>query len=70
MPYKNPEEQREYLKQWRRQHKLDGLGVIERERMEQCEKLVEAALHANEFVSLRKAVQECTRLLLRLLEGR
>jgi hypothetical protein len=70
MPYKDPERQAAYVRDWKRQHTLDGLGVIERERMAQCEQLVEAALRANEFVSLRKAVQECIKLLQRLIEGR
>ena len=70
MPYKDDEQQREYLKQWRHQRKLDGLGATERQLMEDCEKLVQDALSCNDFIQLRRAVQACTKLLQRLLEGR
>ena len=70
MPYKDDEQKREYLRKWRRERKLDGLGTIERQLMEDCEKLVQAALSCNDFVQLRRAVQACTKLLQRLLEGR
>jgi len=69
MPYKDDEQQREYLKQWRRQRKLDGLSTTERALMEDCEKLVDLSLRCNDFVTLRKAVQQCIKLVQRLLEA-
>ena len=70
MPYKNPDEQRAYLQQWRRQRKLDRLSAAERQLREDAERVVALALRCNEFVQLRKAVQECAKLLQRLVEAR
>jgi hypothetical protein len=70
MPYKNPDEQRAYLQQWRRQRKLDGRSATERALLEDCERVVALALRCNNFIQLRKAVQECATLLQRLVEAR
>jgi hypothetical protein len=70
MPYKNPDEQRAYLQQWRRQRQLDRLSAAERQLREDAERVVALALRCNEFVQLRKAVQECAKLLQRLVEAR
>jgi hypothetical protein len=68
MPYRDPEQQRGYLKQWRRQRKLDGLDATERQLLEDAERVVDLALRCNDFVQLRKAVQECAKLVKQLLE--
>jgi hypothetical protein len=69
MPYRDPEQQRVYLQQWRRQRKLDGLEATERQLLQDSERVVDLALRCNDFIQLRKAVQECAKLLKRLLEG-
>jgi hypothetical protein len=70
MPYKNPDEQRAYLQQWRRQRKLARLSATERQLLADAERVVALALRCNDFIYLRKAVQECAKLLQRLVEAR
>ena len=71
MPYKNPDEQRAYLQQWRRQRKLDRLSAAERQlsrgRSNGSWPWRSGVTNSSQ---LRKAVQECAKLLQRLVEAR
>ena len=69
MPYKDAEVQRAYLQQWRRRRRMEARSPAERALMEEAERLLEASLRVNDFVALRKTVQQTIALVKKLLEA-